>query len=182
MALRNKTNARRHFVNFSRRITTAAAMIRVQVTFCGTCCGQSDIAAGFLRVLRFPLPFLIPQLLYVHNNPSSGADTIGQLVGNVPSGLSLTPSHEKKKHASMLLSAISTVHSLEVNNSFFYWCMHPAALCITSNNLTVNATIYFYLFTHYMFRPQRVIFRFLFTDVQIALDDAHFTIACLKLL
>jgi hypothetical protein len=25
----------------------------------------------------------------------------------------------------------------------FYWCMHPAALYITSNNLTVNATIIF---------------------------------------
>jgi hypothetical protein len=38
----------------------AAARARSQVRSCGICAGQSGTGAGFLRVLRFPLPILIP--------------------------------------------------------------------------------------------------------------------------
>jgi hypothetical protein len=44
----------------SRRLATAAARIRSQVTSYGICGGQNGTGAGFLRVLRFPLPILIP--------------------------------------------------------------------------------------------------------------------------
>jgi hypothetical protein len=44
----------------SRRLPTAAAWVRAQVRLCGICGGQSGTGAGFLRVLRFPLPILIP--------------------------------------------------------------------------------------------------------------------------
>jgi hypothetical protein len=45
----------------SRWLPTApAARVRSQVRSCGICGGQSGIRAGFLRVLRFPLPILIP--------------------------------------------------------------------------------------------------------------------------
>jgi hypothetical protein len=43
-----------------RRLPTAVARIRSQVRSCGICGGQSGIGAGFLRVLRFPLPISIP--------------------------------------------------------------------------------------------------------------------------
>jgi hypothetical protein len=43
---------------------------------------------GFHRVLRFPLPILIP--LTVPHSLLSGPGTIGQLVADVPSGISLT--------------------------------------------------------------------------------------------
>jgi hypothetical protein len=39
---------------------TAAARVRDQVRSCGICGGQSSAGAGFLRVLPFPLPILIP--------------------------------------------------------------------------------------------------------------------------
>jgi hypothetical protein len=39
---------------------TAAARVRSQVRSCGISGGQSGTGAGFLRVLRFPLPILIP--------------------------------------------------------------------------------------------------------------------------
>jgi hypothetical protein len=39
---------------------TLAARFRVQVRLRGVCSGKSGIGAGFLRVLRFPLPILIP--------------------------------------------------------------------------------------------------------------------------
>jgi hypothetical protein len=43
----------------------------------------------------FPCQFSFHQLL--HTNLSSGAGTIGQLVADIPSGLSLTPPQETKK-------------------------------------------------------------------------------------
>jgi hypothetical protein len=36
------------------------ARVRAHVRSCGICCGQSGTGAGFLPVLRFPLPILIP--------------------------------------------------------------------------------------------------------------------------
>jgi hypothetical protein len=44
----------------SRWLPTAAARVRSQVRSCGICDGQSGTGAGFLRVLRFPLPIIIP--------------------------------------------------------------------------------------------------------------------------
>jgi hypothetical protein len=52
--------------------------------------------AGFLRVLRFPLPILIPPTA-PYSSSSSGVGTIGLLVADVPSGLSLTPPDETKE-------------------------------------------------------------------------------------
>jgi hypothetical protein len=46
----------------SSRLPTAAARFRAQVRSCGICGGQSGTGAGFLRVLRFPLPILIPPI------------------------------------------------------------------------------------------------------------------------
>jgi hypothetical protein len=47
---------------FSRWLPTAAARIRARVRSCGICGGQSGAVAGFLRVLRFPLPIFIPPI------------------------------------------------------------------------------------------------------------------------
>jgi hypothetical protein len=44
----------------SRRLPTPAARVRAQVKSRGIWCAQSGIGAGFLRVLPFPLPILIP--------------------------------------------------------------------------------------------------------------------------
>jgi hypothetical protein len=44
----------------SRRLPTAATRFRAQVRSCEICDEQSGTAAGFLRVLQFPLPSLIP--------------------------------------------------------------------------------------------------------------------------
>jgi hypothetical protein len=43
----------------SRWLPTAASRVRVRAA-CGVCGGQSGTGAGFLRVLRFPLPIIPP--------------------------------------------------------------------------------------------------------------------------
>jgi hypothetical protein len=60
----------------------------------GICGGQSVTGAGFLRIFRFPLPLIPPT---APHSSSSGADTIRQIIADVPSGLSLTPPQETKK-------------------------------------------------------------------------------------
>jgi hypothetical protein len=50
----------------SRWLPTAADRVRARLWSSGICGGQSDAGAGFLRVLRFPLPIFIPP-----NSPSS---------------------------------------------------------------------------------------------------------------
>jgi hypothetical protein len=75
----------------SRWLPTAAARVRARIWSCGICGGQSGAGAGFLRVLRCPLPIFIPQIAPqlpssiiwgLHNRPEVAA---------VPSGLSPTP-------------------------------------------------------------------------------------------
>jgi hypothetical protein len=73
-----------------RRLPTAAARVRTQVRSCGIFGGQSSPGTSFLTVLRFPCQFSVHGLLHI-NHLSSGAGTTGQLVADVPSGLSLTP-------------------------------------------------------------------------------------------
>jgi hypothetical protein len=42
-----------------RWLPTAEARVRARVWSCGICGGQCGAGAGFLRVLRFPLPIFI---------------------------------------------------------------------------------------------------------------------------
>jgi hypothetical protein len=59
----------------------------------------NKVALGQVSSAYFGLPcqFSFHQMLHIHL--SSGAGTIGQLVGDVPSGHSLTPPQEKKRKA-----------------------------------------------------------------------------------
>jgi hypothetical protein len=70
--------------------------------------GVDNVALGqlFSEYFGFPCQFSFHRLLHNHHL-SSGAGTIGQLVADVPSGLSLTPPQETKKKA----------HSMEQNVS-----------------------------------------------------------------
>jgi hypothetical protein len=52
----------------------------------------------FSEYFGFPRQFSFHRLLHIHHHLSSGVATIGQLVADVPSGLSLTPPHETKKN------------------------------------------------------------------------------------
>jgi hypothetical protein len=80
----------------SRWLPTAAARVRALVKSCGICGGQSGTGADFLRVLRFPLPIVIPQTS-PHSSSIIRGGTVRRSVVEVPSGLSLTPLQETKK-------------------------------------------------------------------------------------
>jgi hypothetical protein len=90
-------------------VSLTAFRVRAQVRSFGICRGQSDTGAGSLRILRFPLPILIPPTA---PHLSSGAGTIGQLVADVPSGLSLTPPKETKLAYYLLAPQKPTVAQL----------------------------------------------------------------------
>jgi hypothetical protein len=73
----------------SRWLPKAAARVRARVWSSGICSGQCGAGAGFLRVLRFPLPIFIPP-----NSPtsqSSGTGTIGQMWPTCRVGPDWTP-------------------------------------------------------------------------------------------
>jgi hypothetical protein len=63
----------------SRWLPTTAVRVRTQVKSRGICVGQSGTGEGFLRVLRFPLPILIPPTA-PHSSSSSGGAEIAQSV------------------------------------------------------------------------------------------------------
>jgi hypothetical protein len=72
-----------------------AIRVRARIWSCGICGGQSGARAGFLRVLRFPLPIFIPPIA-----PQSPSSIIWGLynrpeVAAVLSGLSPTPLKNK---------------------------------------------------------------------------------------
>jgi hypothetical protein len=87
----------------SRWLPTTAARVQSRVWSSGICGGRSGVGAGFLRVLRIPLPFIPPNSL---SSQSPGAGTIGQQVADVPSGPSLdsTPQYAIKKKILITLS------------------------------------------------------------------------------
>jgi hypothetical protein len=60
----------------SRWLPTAADRVRDRVWSTGNCDWQSGDEAGFIRVLRFPLPIFIPPNSSFSQSP--GAGTIGQ--------------------------------------------------------------------------------------------------------
>jgi hypothetical protein len=63
----------------------------------------------FSKYFGFPCQFTFYRLLHIHYL-SSGASTIGQMVADVPSGLSLTPPQETKKKKKYPIP-LCTVHS-----------------------------------------------------------------------
>jgi hypothetical protein len=74
-----------------------AAWVRAQVRSCEFVVDKVALGQVFSKYFDFPYQFSFHQLLYIHHLPSR-AGTIGQLVADVPSGLSLPhPKKLKKK-------------------------------------------------------------------------------------
>jgi hypothetical protein len=76
----------------NRWLPTAAARVQTRLWSSGICVGQSGAGAGFLRILRFPLPIFIPPNSPPSQSPWAG--TMGPLVADVQSG----PSKDSSPH------------------------------------------------------------------------------------
>jgi hypothetical protein len=80
----------------SRRLPTAAVRVRSKVNHVGFVEDKVALGQVLSEYLGFCCQFSFHPLLHTHYL-SSGAGTIGQLLADVPSGLSLTPPQETKK-------------------------------------------------------------------------------------
>jgi hypothetical protein len=93
------------------RLLTAEPRVRAKVTSCGICAWQISTGAGFLPVLRFPLPILIPPtaphsssiLWGWYNRPKSGRRTKWTQSHPAPRNL--------KKKSSAVLAESRTEHT-----------------------------------------------------------------------
>jgi hypothetical protein len=59
--------------------------------------GKVALGQVFSDYFGIPCEFAFHRLIHTHHHLSSGDGTIGQLVADVPGGLSLTPPQETKK-------------------------------------------------------------------------------------
>jgi hypothetical protein len=75
-------------------VPTVAAQVRAQVKSCKICGEKMALGQALYEYFGFPYQFSFYRRLHFHRHPSSGAGTIGQLVADIPSGLSLTPPRE----------------------------------------------------------------------------------------
>jgi hypothetical protein len=86
----------------SHYLPTTVAQAWAQVRSCGICGGQIGTGAGFCpSTLVSPANHSTAQhspLPNTHHHPSSGAGTVGEMVTEVPSGLTLTPPQENKNY------------------------------------------------------------------------------------
>jgi hypothetical protein len=70
----------------------------------------------FSEYFGFHYQFAFHRLLYIYHHLSTGAGTIGQLVADVPSGLSLTPPQETKKKTVSLNTELFIVITIRTLN------------------------------------------------------------------
>jgi hypothetical protein len=95
-------------------------------------CVVDEVALGkfFSEYFGFPCQFSFHRLLHIRHHLSSGAGTIGQLVADVPSGLSLTPPHPMKLKKTLLLHTGEgpPTRTATVLTSFVFFSAPPVKL------------------------------------------------------
>jgi hypothetical protein len=96
------------------------------------------LGQDFSEYIGFPCQFSLHRLLHKHHL-SSGTGTIGQLVADVPSGLSLTPLQETEKETTRHELPVDGaglrglgVHSMNSSSDYF------AYLCIPASETTLH--------------------------------------------
>jgi hypothetical protein len=81
----------------SRRLPTAGPGFEPRSGPVGFVVDEVALGQVFSEYFGFPCQFSFHRLLHVHHHLSSGAATVGQLMADIPSGLSVTPAQETKK-------------------------------------------------------------------------------------
>jgi hypothetical protein len=83
----------------SHRLPTVVALVRAQASHVGFVMDKMALDQVLSEYFGFPYQFSFHRLFHIHHHHLSfGASTIGQLVADVPNGLSLTSLQETKKN------------------------------------------------------------------------------------
>jgi hypothetical protein len=98
----------------SRRIPRRRTRFEPRSGHVGFVVDKVALGRVFSEYFGFPCQFSFHRLLHTHQL-SSGAGTTGQLVADVPSGLSLTPPRETKKKITSKLYWNTQVHRIAIN-------------------------------------------------------------------
>jgi hypothetical protein len=90
--------------SYASHVASSNNIAHIKFTTAYYICEVEKKALGqvFSGYFGFPCQFSFHQQLHIHHHLSSGAGTIGQLVADVPSGLSLAPPQETKKKKEQL--------------------------------------------------------------------------------
>jgi hypothetical protein len=80
----------------SHRLPTAATQVPAQVRSWGFVVDKVILGQVFSQYFGFPCQFSFHRLFHIHRHLSSGTGTVGQLVADVQSGLSLAPLQKLK--------------------------------------------------------------------------------------
>jgi hypothetical protein len=81
----------------SLRLPTAAALVEPRSGHVGFVVDKVALWQVFSEYFSFPCQFSFHRLLHTHHHLSSGTGTIGQIVADVSSGLSLNQPQETKQ-------------------------------------------------------------------------------------
>jgi hypothetical protein len=108
----------------SRLLPTSVARVRSQVMSCGICGEESGDGASLVRVLRFPLPILIP---LTASHTASGAGTIDQCFSTAgPRPSTGRPSSYRKKNLpSRGLTMVESHCNRPISGRCTEWAVSP---------------------------------------------------------
>jgi hypothetical protein len=110
----------------SRRLPTATTRVRAQVMSCRICSGQSGSGASSLRVMRFPLPILIPLaaphssssiIRGCYNRPICGRRT--KWTQSHPRPGNLKKKTKSKKRRLYLADPLKTLHNTSIPHQLY---------------------------------------------------------------
>jgi hypothetical protein len=100
-----------------------------------------ELGQVFSEYFDFLCQFSFHRLLHIHHHLSPGAATIGELVADVPGGLSVTPSQKLKKYITYMATFIRQLMDLFRSVDLVYLIRSFSNSMITFN-VNVNLMIF----------------------------------------
>jgi hypothetical protein len=87
------------------------------------------------KYFGFPCQFSFHHLLHSHLHQSSGAGTIGQIVADVPNGISLTPPKEKRSYEIKYIVMQCALKCSQTYHANVTFCQFPKVIIFRGRNI-----------------------------------------------